>query len=98
MVNMMRYHIDLFRDHGDRKVLCKGSPKAVFKFIGFVCAIPVMPYSAMRAHNDHAVNKRGNQKRNGKKLEDEQEKKRGQQYNFYPAEKWQPVLFCFENI
>jgi hypothetical protein len=78
MMNMVRYHINLFRNYTDRKVLGNKAPESIPEFIGTMCTIAVMPDGTVRAHDDHAVQECRKQHPQAKILEQEQQKERQQ--------------------
>jgi hypothetical protein len=58
----------------------------------------VVPDGAMRAHNDHAINKSGQKSPPIQEEDQEQNKKRCQAQHLQPAKKGKPILPCLKNI
>ena len=98
MMNMMRDDIDLFRDHIDGQIPCDKAPELVPECICTMCAIPVIPDGAMRAHDYHAVNKSNPQQVEVEIMEKKEKETGDQQQYLEPVEKGQPILFSSENV
>ena len=94
----MRNHIYFFGNDTYGQILCKKAPEGISELISPMRAIPVMPYGAVGAHNDHAVQESSDEQLPGKKMEKEHQEKWCQAQNFEPTKKGQPVFAVFKNV
>src|SRR6185437_1653708 len=76
MMNVVRDDIRFFRNDIDRHISRHKSPEPATESIGMVRAIPVIPDSAMRTHDDHAVNK-SNPQQGKREIMKQKDKKTG---------------------
>ena len=90
--------IYLLRDDVYRQVLREQSPEMVPEAVGAMGAVPVVPYSPMGTHDDHAVDESCNEHPYAEELKKKEEEKWNEADDLQPAEKWKPVFSVFENV